>query len=67
MCIFVCIHLSACLTVIFVFSGNEVHIVINTDTEYEKKEKKNHFGVKCKLIGYEWPNIGKEVCTVCYA
>ena len=43
--------------------GNEVHVVINTDTEYEKKEKKNHFGVKCKLIGYEWPTSGKEVCA----
>ena len=34
--------------------GNEVHIVVNTETEYEKRDKSNHFGIKCKVIGHEW-------------
>jgi E3 ubiquitin-protein ligase MYCBP2 len=36
--------------------GNEVHIIVNTDTEYEKRDKNNHYGIKCQLIGYEWSN-----------
>ena len=42
-------------------SGNEVHIAVNTDTEYEKRDKNNHFGVKCKVIGYEYSDDIKEV------
>ena len=45
----------------FIFLGNEVHIAVNTDTEYEKREKSNHFGVKCKVVGYEWSADVREV------
>ncbi len=34
-----------------VLPGNEVHIV---DTEYEKKDSANHYGLKCQVVGYEW-------------
>ncbi len=37
-----------------IFVGNEVHIVIHADTEYDKKESNNHFGMKCQVVGYEW-------------
>lgn len=42
-------------------AGNEVHIVVNTDTEYEKKDASNHFGLKCQVIGYEWANNPTDV------
>ena len=48
----------------FFFTGNEVHLVVGTDTEYEKKEKNNHFGLKCKVIGYEWSEDTQQVKTV---
>ena len=38
-----------------------MHIAVNTDTEYEKREENNHFGVKCKVIGYECSDDVKEV------
>lgn len=41
--------------------GNEVHIVVNTETEYEKRDKSNHFGIKCKVIGHEWSPQPNEV------
>jgi hypothetical protein len=41
--------------------GNEVHIIVNTDTEYEKRDKNNHYGIKCQLIGYEWSNDTSQV------
>ncbi len=43
------------------FVGNEVHLVVGTDTEYEKKDDKNHYGVKCKVIGYEWSDNAQQV------
>lgn len=41
--------------------GNEVHIVVNADTEYEKKDSANHFGLKCQVVGYEWTKQPKNV------
>ncbi len=41
--------------------GNEVHIVINADTEYEKRENTNHYGMKCQVVGYEWTNRPNNV------
>ena len=38
-----------------------MHIVVNTDTEYEKKDANNHFGMKCQVIGYEWTSDPSEV------
>ena len=38
-----------------------MHIVVNTDTEYEKKDANNHFGLKCQAIGYEWTSDPSEV------
>ena len=45
-------------------TGNEVHIVVNTDTEYEKKEANNHFGLKCQVVGYEWASNPTDVSTI---
>lgn len=42
-------------------TGNEVHIVVNTDTEYEKKDANNQFGLKCQVIGYEWADNPTDV------
>ena len=44
-----------------ILAGNEVHIVVKTDTEYEKKDSNNHFGLKCQVIGYEWSNNPSDV------
>ena len=41
--------------------GNEVHLVVNVDTEYEKKDAANHFGLKCQVVGYEWTNQPVDV------
>ena len=41
--------------------GNEVHIVANVDTEYEKKDLANHFGLKCQVVGYEWTDKPSDV------
>ena len=41
-----------------------MHIVVNTDTEYEKKDANNHFGIKCQVIGYEWTSDPSEVSQV---
>lgn len=41
--------------------GNEVHIVANVDTEYEKKDTANHFGLKCQVVGYEWTDQPSDV------
>lgn len=50
--------------------GSEVHIVVNIDTEYEKKETANHFGLKCQVVGYEWTDQPSDVSqrhtTVCF-
>ena len=35
-------------------TGNELHLEIQTDTEYDKKENTNHFGFKCQIMGFEW-------------
>ena len=36
----------------FLFNlGNEVHVIINTQIEYENRDKSNHYGIKCQLIG----------------
>ena len=43
--------------------GNEVHISVCTETEYEKKDSNNHFGLKCQLVGYEWTSDPAEVHT----
>lgn len=47
-------------------AGNEVHVVVNTDTEYEKKDTSNHFGLKCQIVGYEWTNGSKEVSLAAF-
>jgi len=41
--------------------GNEVHIVVNADTIYEKRDNSNHFGMKCQVVGYEWTNTPNNV------
>lgn len=41
--------------------GNEVHIAVSTDTEYEKKDTSNHFGLKCQAVGYEWTSVTADV------
>ena len=46
------------------YTGNEVHIVVNTDTEYEKKDGNNHFGLKCQVVGYEWASNPTDVSTI---
>ena len=35
--------------------------MVNTDSEYEKKDTNNHFGLKCQVIGYEWTDQASEV------
>ena len=35
-------------------TGNELHIEVHTDTEYDKKEDASHFGLKCQVMGFEW-------------
>ena len=35
-------------------AGNELHIEVHTDTEYDKKEEASHFGLKCQVMGFEW-------------
>ena len=42
-------------------AGNEVHISVCTDTEYEKRDGANHFGLKCQAVGYEWTSNPAEV------
>lgn len=41
--------------------GSEVHIVVNADTEYEKKDNTNHYGMKCQVVGYEWTSKPNNV------
>ena len=41
--------------------GNEVHISVCTETEYEKRDGSNHFGLKCQAVGYEWSSNPTEV------
>ena len=43
------------------FLGNEVHIVVQADTEYDKKDSSNHYGLKCQVVGYEWTNNTADV------
>ena len=45
--------LNVCITTLHLLLGNEVHISVNTDTEYEKKDANNRFGLKCQVVGYE--------------
>jgi hypothetical protein len=40
--------------------GNEVHISVCTETEYEKRDGTNHFGLKCQAVGYEWTSNPAE-------
>ena len=42
-------------------AGNEVHISVCTETEYEKRDGTNHFGLKCQAVGYEWTSNPAEV------
>ena len=42
-------------------TGNEVHISVCTETEYEKRDGSNHFGLKCQVVGYEWTTVPTEV------
>ncbi len=28
--------------------------MVHTDTEYDKKDFSNHYGLKCQVVGYEW-------------
>ena len=46
-----------------IYTGNEVHISVCTETEYEKRDGSNHFGLKCQMVGYEWTTDPAEVCT----
>ena len=46
--------------------GNEVHLVVNVDTEYEKKDTANHFGLKCQVVGYEWTDQPSDVSVHIY-
>jgi E3 ubiquitin-protein ligase MYCBP2 len=39
---------------VIIIPGNELHIEIQTDTEYDKKDTANHFGLKCQIMGFEW-------------
>ena len=32
-----------------------------TETEYEKRDGSNHFGLKCQVVGYEWTSNPTEV------
>lgn len=45
--------------------GNEVNIRVVMDTEYEKHEDANHYGIRCQVVGYEWSASHKEVCLSC--
>ncbi len=49
-----------------VLPGNEVHIVVNVDTEYEKKDSANHYGLKCQVVGYEWSDNPSDVRVALY-
>ena len=33
--------------------GNEVNIRVVMDTEYEKHDDANHYGIRCQVVGYE--------------
>ena len=41
--------------------GNEVNVRVVMDTEYEKHEDANHYGIRCQVVGYEWSASHKEV------
>jgi len=43
--------------------GNEVNIQVVMDTEYEKHEDANHYGIRCQVVGYEWGTSSKEVSS----
>ena len=45
--------------------GNELHLVANVDTEYEKKDMANHFGLKCQVVDYEWTDQPVDVSDTC--
>ena len=38
--------------------------MVNTETEYEKRDKSNYYGIKCKVIGHEWSPQPNEVCIM---
>jgi len=44
--------------------GNEVNIRVVTDSEYEKHEDANHYGIRCQIVGYEWSASHKEVNVI---
>jgi len=44
--------------------GNVVNIRVVTDTEYEKHEDANHYGIRCQVVGYEWSTSNKEASFV---
>ena len=53
--------------------GNEVNVRVVMDTEYEKHDDANHYGIRCQVVGYEWSASHKQVCsyskyyhTICY-
>ena len=48
-------------TVHVCFLGSEVHIVVQADTEYDKKDSNNHYGLKCQVVGYEWTSNTADV------
>ena len=42
--------------------GNEVNVRVVMDTEYEKHDDANHYGIRCQVVGYEWSASHKQVC-----
>ena len=40
-------------------------MVVNVDTEYEKKDSANHFGLKCQVVEYEWTDQPVDVSMGC--
>ena len=53
------------IIIIYLFNlGNELYIIVNTETEYEMRDKSNHNIIKCQLIGYEWSTDSKQVIII---
>ena len=41
--------------------GSEVNVRVVMDTEYEKHDDANHYGIRCQVVGYEWGASHSEV------
>ena len=46
------------------YPGNELHLEVHTDTEYDKKEEASHFGLKCQVMGFEWSASYTQSLTI---